>query len=664
MRLLVSAWQVGRAARVAQRRSARPRRYADRSQHPAAVPAHIPLSAPLPADGAAPAPHLSPNGHHQRNGWHQPCARRPDGGEDSGAARPDPTGDASDALRFTPHASPPLVANPPEAVDEAPAASSSSATPSPTPVPSPSPPPPPPPAAVVRALVGHALQGDVEGLRRCLDAWLARGSDQDPARQPDGPAVFVPNSLVLLQTFTQAIRQYGDAGQLDRAETLFWALLHAGVRPPAPMWNALLQPYAAGRHFAKAQALVAAMLEGGVPCDRVTFNLLLSICGRAGDLASLEGVLHAMGQQGLELDQAGYNAVLDAHGRAGDLPAVEQTLQAMQAAGLKPDAFTYQALIQGFVATDRLADAEVVLDAMRASGFPPRGPQYTTLLTACARLGDVERLQRLQAAMPNDGVPLDSPICGCLIGAYAATNWLGPVHRLERDVRRQCPAVLAEVGHLFVRAYSRRWGKVDRFLSNLRGVPNGTAGLTPALLTAAVEAYVYGGRVDRAAALVDRYLDLRLPVTLPALRALFEAYRRRRLADPARQLLQRLSDGAALPPEDLDALQAMIPRPLSSPATPEGPSDANLRRAVAAHRPVAEEGLGRGAAAAAAAVGDLAAGLRPYSGQHHTSPRGWASPARVRVMDAGSRGDGQHWLDSLPEDPDSDPLDMMVAACR
>ena len=261
------------------------------------------------------------------------------------------------------------------------------------------------------------------------------------------------------------------------------------VRADGMTWKLLVK--AVTDASSGALQLLETMISEGFTPELACFNAILAHFASKKDVPSAERCMKCLIHAGLEPDAASHLAMLQAC--AGDAIRGEYWLSSMASKGLEANASVITQFFHGIAKLGDVQRLERLLRKYRDAGGEPVSGMYNALISAHAQRGDVEQAQKWFEEMVDVGCQGDVASFSALVHACAKSNQLERAETwIEKMEASGVPANVVTYNSM-INACAR-CANADRAEVWLRRMEQN--GLHPVLVTynSLVNAFVKAGR--------------------------------------------------------------------------------------------------------------------------------------------------------------------------
>eukprot|EP00929_Paragymnodinium_shiwhaense_P043277 TRINITY_DN22277_c0_g2_i2.p1 TRINITY_DN22277_c0_g2~~TRINITY_DN22277_c0_g2_i2.p1 ORF type:complete len:336 (-),score=72.77 TRINITY_DN22277_c0_g2_i2:119-1066(-) len=163
-----------------------------------------------------------------------------------------------------------------------------------------------------------------------------------------------------LQSYLSVLKACERAGDWEKAEICFDAILDAGLSPPEEAYLSVIRACADSKNPIAAQEWFDKMVHDGHDAGVVAYNTMIMAHAKTGDVGSAKEWFAAMRDDRIAADSVTYMALGSAAVASGDMRAAESFLsQAIEAGKASPEVFNV--LIHGYAKCDNLRAAQAAV---------------------------------------------------------------------------------------------------------------------------------------------------------------------------------------------------------------------------------------------------------------------------------------------------------------
>jgi pentatricopeptide repeat protein len=225
--------------------------------------------------------------------------------------------------------------------------------------------------------------------------------------------------LIMSNTWTIMISQYGQAGLTKMALRAFGEMKKEGYQPDAFTYKYLILFLCGkkGRKVDEAVQIFQEMLHAGYLPDKETVGTYFtSLC----EVGKIEGARHcvvSLCKLGFEM-QVAYSILVKAMCRAGKTDEALALLQKIEQIGCTVDRYMYGSVIHSFLRGGRAEEALKKVEEMKSVGIPCTTYVYTSLMVHFFRERDSGKALEIFKKMQEDGCELTVVTFSALIRGF------------------------------------------------------------------------------------------------------------------------------------------------------------------------------------------------------------------------------------------------------
>jgi pentatricopeptide repeat protein len=182
------------------------------------------------------------------------------------------------------------------------------------------------------------------------------------------------------QTYSILIDYRVNAGELEKAWSLFQEMEGNGLRPDAFIYGRLMTAFKGAGRWLSAMKTLSRMEEEGIRPNRHVYNIAIDTFGKHRKAEKAREIFVKMRSEGIEPDVVTWNSLIECHFRAGETRKALQIFASMKSEGLKPSSHTYNIVIDYLGRLRLWKDLKSILDDMKRSGLVANTITYTTLV--------------------------------------------------------------------------------------------------------------------------------------------------------------------------------------------------------------------------------------------------------------------------------------------
>eukprot|EP00931_Biecheleriopsis_adriatica_P051367 TRINITY_DN2978_c0_g1_i2.p1 TRINITY_DN2978_c0_g1~~TRINITY_DN2978_c0_g1_i2.p1 ORF type:complete len:1024 (+),score=262.09 TRINITY_DN2978_c0_g1_i2:145-3216(+) len=213
--------------------------------------------------------------------------------------------------------------------------------------------------------------------------------------------------MTSLATYKTLMKVYATCDLLDRACSLYDAIIEDGVMPDSVMYGCLVKfAVKCGRNdlSEKLFAMVSDQPQGS---DVQSYMWLIRSAGQKRDVPQAMEILRKLQQRNDAVDAAIYNCVLDVCMTNGALSEAEAIFKEMRDSKVVT-LVTYNTLMKGYSAKGDFAHARKLIDDMRDIGLKPDSASFNCLISAAVSAGSYDQAWHVFEDMQKFGLEADS----------------------------------------------------------------------------------------------------------------------------------------------------------------------------------------------------------------------------------------------------------------
>ncbi|EEC72578.1 hypothetical protein OsI_06020 [Oryza sativa Indica Group] len=291
------------------------------------------------------------------------------------------------------------------------------------------------------------------------------------------------------------IESYGKKRQLNKAESIYMALLEAQCVPTEDTYALLLRAYCNAGSLHRAEGVISEMREHGIPPNATVYNAYLDGLLKARCTEKAVEVYQRMKRERCRANTETFTLMINVYGKAKQPMSSMKVFNEMKSIGCKPNICTYTALVNAFAREGLCEKAEEVFEEMQQAGHEPDVYAYNALMEAYSRAGLPQGASEIFSLMQHMGCEPDRASYNILVDAYGRAGLHEDAEAVFEELKQRgmSPTMKSHMLLLAAHARSGNATRCEEVMAQLH-----KSGLTPDTfaLNAMLNAYARAGRLD------------------------------------------------------------------------------------------------------------------------------------------------------------------------
>ncbi|CAD6251744.1 unnamed protein product [Miscanthus lutarioriparius] len=291
------------------------------------------------------------------------------------------------------------------------------------------------------------------------------------------------------------IDAYGQKRQLNKAESIYMALLETHCVPTEDTYALLLRAYCNSGQLHRAEGVISEMQKNGLPPTATVYNAYLDGLLKARCSEKAVEVYQRMKKERCRTNTETYTLMINVYGKAKQPMSSLKVFNEMKTIGCKPNICTYTALVNAFAREGLCEKAEEVFEEMQQAGHEPDVYTYNALMEAYSRAGLPQGASEIFSLMEHMGCEPDRASYNILVDAYGRAGLHQEAEAAFQELKQQGmrPTMKSHMLLLSAHAKSGNVARCEEVMAQLH-----KSGLRPDTfaLNAMLNAYGRAGRLD------------------------------------------------------------------------------------------------------------------------------------------------------------------------
>ncbi|XP_065875858.1 pentatricopeptide repeat-containing protein At2g20710, mitochondrial-like isoform X3 [Euphorbia lathyris] len=238
------------------------------------------------------------------------------------------------------------------------------------------------------------------------------------------------------QVYVVLLICYGNAKQLEKAETLMQTMRDMGIILTAYAYNVMLNLYSKMGKYEKLDLLAEEMEEKGIKHDVFTFEIRLHAYGASGDIEGMEKLLTKINTDPeLELSFRAYCFAAYGYLKAGHIDNAMIILKASERLA-KRNLRRYEKLLNLYAATGNKAEVYRVWDLYKQK-MRYSNTGYMSMISSLVKLDDMDGAEKIWEEWNSAEMKFDIQIPNLMITAYSRKGfWEKAEEYINKIIKR------------------------------------------------------------------------------------------------------------------------------------------------------------------------------------------------------------------------------------